>query len=140
MRVFISLGSVALLTVACGGSDSNAADGGDGSVNKDGAGMDGSGNPDGTTDSGDDGAMDGSGGGYGGCNATWTSCATCLGTNCAAELTACNANNACKNGLLALAACESMCGANCLTTFENTGNEAQDVSNCGQNNCNVCGW
>ena len=149
---FLGFLAISALTLACGSSDNpGGKDGGDGSVPTDGSGMDGSGNPEAGTDGngGGDGAGDGSGGdgggggdasGDAGCLGTWTSCATCLTTNCATELTACNANNACKNGFAALAACETMCGMNCIQTFEATGQEAQDLSDCGQNNCSVCGW
>ena len=155
MRAFCCLGFTAGILVACGGADSTTGDGGDGSVNNnDGAGMDGSGNPDGAMDGsgndsgGGDGATDGSGGdasldgnGDGGmCAGMWVQCSACLTMSCASVLTACNANMTCKNGFAALAACESMCGNNCIGTFENTGMLAQNVSDCGQTNCNVCGW
>lgn len=151
MRNVFVVAFMGALVVGCGGDSSNPTDGGtDGTIGNDGAGMDGASNTDGAMDAGGnesgggDAAMDGNGGGDsssdGGCVATWTSCSVCLTNNCAMTLTACNANNGCKSGFTALAACESMCGMNCIGTFENTGQEAQDLSDCGQNNCAVCGW
>lgn len=149
MRAFFLVGLIAV--VACGGTDANPLGdgGGDGTTVSDSSGGDGSSSGDSATDgsagneAGGDAATDGSGdatsGDAGPCSTTWASCNTCLTSSCSTQLTTCSMSASCKNGFVALAACESMCGNGCDNTFENAGGQAaKNLLDCGKQNCNVC--